>query len=456
MTIIDALRQLRDDFKTWATNNFKNVLTKQKATNDKVTNLETKTAQIVEDESATLQFADPEGNIVAQIDESGLNTTGIKVNGKEVALREDLTIVRNDDLAPALLQAYMMGFRTFRDLTAAEVTFFNQFIENDQLNTIYCRHEWRGSRLEYFMYRNANIKSIKEGGEFYNTKRLLFSTLSEDNNLIMRVDINPDGAETLGTIEVTKRRLSYTNDLNDIPKISGTVTKAIGGIAKDKTYTNAPLETVLSELLFPYVELSFSSISLKDSNKSTISSTLEYGEKVTVEYVMPSFTKGSKDITSIKIGTTSDGDDLYSGTTATSGTNIDLTTSKTFDGETGGTIYCTIGDGEKTWTKSSSINYKYYNYYTVTNSTTKPTTGTNNGEFVQADITTTDNSYIWFLMPDTSKTQIQQFAMNQWNNVNTTYEGTVATFKTSTDQTVTYHAYRTDKMMSATGTYRIN
>jgi hypothetical protein len=58
-------------------------------------------------------------------------------------------------------------------------------------------------------------------------------------------------------------------------------------------------------------------------------------------------------------------------------------------------------------------------------------------------------------MPNKNKTKIQQFAMNQWNNVNTTYAGSIK-FKLLSEAEVTYHAYRTDKMMSATGQYRIN
>lgn len=103
---------------------------------------------------------------------------------------------------------------------------------------------------------------------------------------------------------------------------------------------------------------------------------------------------------------------------------------------------------------------KYYNYIAVTNSTSAPTTATASGvecnwEDYESSFTTTDNTYIWFLMPNKNKTKIQQFAMNQWNNVNTTYAGSIK-FKLLSEAEVTYHAYRTDKMMSATGQYRIN
>jgi hypothetical protein len=238
--------------------------------------------------------------------------------------------------------------------------------------------------------------------------------------------------------------------------ISGTVTKEIGGIAKDKEYTNAAIINVLSDLLFPYVAPVFKSITLNEA-----AGTFEYGTSKTVSKVTPNFTKGSKNITSIKIGTTSGGDDLYSGTNATSGTAITLKNSKTFDGDTGGTIYCTISDGTQSASASASasISYAYYNYVIVSNSTTIPTSKGSGKNLAQSyevsDLATTDNSYIWFLMPNQNKKQIQQFAMNQWNNMNTTYAGAV-NFTTDTNKQVTYHAYRTDKMMSDTGKYRIN
>ena len=241
--------------------------------------------------------------------------------------------------------------------------------------------------------------------------------------------------------------------LVDKIRINGTVTQTLGGISKGTTYSNSSVGEVLSDLLFPYVAPTFSSISTTAS-----SGTFEYGTTKTISKVTPNFTKGSKNITSIKIGTTSGGSDLYSGTSATSGTAITLTTAKTFDGTTGGTIYCTISDDTTSVTKSASVSYTYYNYTAVTSSTTIPTTAslaTNRGTSAEATITTTDNTYIWFLMPNQNKTTIQQYAMNQWNNMNTTYAGSV-TFTTSTGKEVIYHAYRTDKMTAATEKYRIN
>lgn len=253
----------------------------------------------------------------------------------------------------------------------------------------------------------------------------------------------------------------YTeSEVDEKTKITGTVTKALGGIAKDKTYENANIVEVLSDLLFPYVAPTWSSLGLYNSAGASVTGTHEYGTEITVAKFKPTFTKGSKTINSLKVGTSNGGNDLYSGTTATSGTTYTLNTPKAYDGLTIGTntIYCSVGDGTNSAGGSASISFAYYNYYAVTNNTTIPTqaaSATNNGTSVEATITTTDNSYVWFLMLNQNKTTIQQYAMNQWNNMATTYEGTVS-FKTSTNQTVTYHAYRTDKMMSASEKYRIN
>ena len=262
------------------------------------------------------------------------------------------------------------------------------------------------------------------------------------------------GETTYNIVDAGAAREDHTHT------ISGTVTKAVGGIAANKSYSNASLETVLSDLLFPYVKPDITGLAIYNASGSSVSGTHEYGTSITVAKFKPTFTKGSKPITSIKVGTSNGGKDLYEASSATSETTYNLTTTKTYDGKTIGTkyIYCTIGDDEQTDYVSASITFSYYNYYAVTSSTTIPasaSSATNNGTSAQADITTQDNTYIWFLMPNQNKKQIQQFAMNQWNNVNTTPAGSV-TFTTSTSQTVTYYAYRTDKMMYATGTYRIN
>jgi hypothetical protein len=187
-----------------------------------------------------------------------------------------------------------------------------------------------------------------------------------------------------------------------------TTTVAVGGISKGTSLKDKSVAEVIESIFFPYVAFSFNSITT-----SAGAGTKEYGTPVTISKVTPSFTAGSKAINSVKIGTTSGGDDLYSGETASTGAAITLTNSKTYDGTTGGTIYCTLSDGTTTTTKTANVSYTYHNYTAVTADTTIPTSGTNNGTSVEATITTADNTYIWFLMPNQNKKTIQQYAMNQ-------------------------------------------
>lgn len=232
------------------------------------------------------------------------------------------------------------------------------------------------------------------------------------------------------------------------PTISGTVTKAIGGIAKDKVYTNAALADVLSDLLFPYVAPSSCSITT-----SAASGTFEYGTTVAVTKVTPTFTKGSKNITSVKIGTTSGGSNLYSGSTATSGTAITLTTPKTYDGSNGGTIYCTLSDGTESISGSAAVSYKYYDYSKLTTSTTASTSGATKQSSAGADNTYSYSAgqYLWLYSRSSGK-KIQTYVAGSWADVTTTSAGSV-TLTLASGATATYYAYRTDKF-TATGSAR--
>jgi hypothetical protein len=241
----------------------------------------------------------------------------------------------------------------------------------------------------------------------------------------------------------------YTeSEIDSKVTISGTVTKAIGGISKDKTYTNAALVDVLSDLLFPYVAPVFSSITT-----TATSGTFEYGTSRTISKVTPNFTKGSKNITSIKIGTTDGGSELYSGTSATSGSAITLTTSKTYNGTSGGTIYCTISDGTSTVKKNTSVSYTYYDYSKLTTSTTPDTSEATKQTTSGADNTYSYSAgqYLWLYSRSSGK-KIQTYVAGSWADVTTTSYGSI-TLTLASGATATYYAYRTDKF-TATGSAR--
>lgn len=237
------------------------------------------------------------------------------------------------------------------------------------------------------------------------------------------------------------------------PAISGTVTKALGGIGKDKVYNNTSIVTVLEDLLFPYVAPSKLEITLDQK-----AGTYEYGTEHKLTAATIKFAAGSKPITSIKIGTSKNGEDLYSDNQSeySNGPIALSVVNQTFDGTSDKTIYVTISDGETSLSGSAAITFAQYNYVIVSNSPDSIEGG--NKQNLKTDnkvdsLQTTDNTYIWFLVP-TQKTTIQQYAMSQWNSMNTTYQGRID-FTTDQNKTLQYHAYRTDKMAAATGKYQI-
>lgn len=234
------------------------------------------------------------------------------------------------------------------------------------------------------------------------------------------------------------------NDLAFFDKtISGTVTKEIGGISKNKVYTDATVADVLSDLLFPYVAPSDFSIATTAS-----AGTYEYGTTRTISTVTPKFTLGSKPITSI---TVTDGTNtLYSGSTATNNTAITLTTSKTFDGNTGGTIYCTISDGTTTLPAAEAkVSYTYYTYSKLTTNTSPDTSGATKQNTSNADNTYSysEGQYLWLYSTSSGK-KIQTYVAGSWADVNTTRSDAI-TLTLVSGATATYYAYRTDKFTAA-------
>ena len=206
-------------------------------------------------------------------------------------------------------------------------------------------------------------------------------------------------------------RISDAKITSDSP-----TTVAVGGISKGTSLKDKSVAEVIESIFFPYVAFSFSSITTTAG-----AGTKEYGTSVTISKVTPSFTAGSKTINSVKIGTTSGGDDLYSGTSVKSGTAITLTNSKIYDGATGGTIYCTVSDGTTTLTKSAAVSYAYYPYAiastadsltSVTSGATKATSTTTSTAISLSPVT---DSYIWFLLPPgtTGNKTIQYEALGQ-------------------------------------------
>lgn len=125
MNILEAIKKLRDDIKAWVTNNLNAINTKidQKTVqiDDKLDSTSTNPVQnkvvaeevnkinqaienvqtgpvnytdvvgapdIHDDQSGEMVVADPEGNIVFKVDESGITSTGINSNGDELTIED--------------------------------------------------------------------------------------------------------------------------------------------------------------------------------------------------------------------------------------------------------------------------------------------------------------------------------------------------------------------------------
>ena len=87
------------------------------------------------------------------------------------------------------------------------------------------------------------------------------------------------------------------------------------------TFDNESLSDIIESLLYPYVAFNFSSFTTTEA-----SGTFEYGTAKSITAVKPTYTKGSKDLTNMKVGTTSGGSNLYNSSVPNSGTSISLST----------------------------------------------------------------------------------------------------------------------------------
>jgi hypothetical protein len=245
------------------------------------------------------------------------------------------------------------------------------------------------------------------------------------------------GTETVTFDGSANKRL----DINLTYSNSTPTVNALGGVAANTTFNNKSITEVLDMLLYPYIAPTLNSITLDEA-----AGTFEYGTEKRVTKVTPYFKKGSEEITSIKIGTTNGGDDLYSKATATNGVAITLTNSKVYNGKTGGTIYCTIGDGQKNSTAFAKIEYKYYDYSKLTTSTTPDTSGATKQTSSGADDTYSysANQYLWLYSRDSGK-KIQTYVAGSWADVTTTTHPVTVELTLVSGAKVDYYAYRTDK-----------
>ena len=106
MTIIEAMKQLRDDLKLWVAYNLREKVDKDGdkvlSTNDfsnehksKLENL----GDIIEDENGDMTVADEDGNIIFKIDSDGVHTTALMIKGIDVIDREAVQEMIDESIA---------------------------------------------------------------------------------------------------------------------------------------------------------------------------------------------------------------------------------------------------------------------------------------------------------------------------------------------------------------------
>ena len=126
MDILNALKQLRDDLKTWATNNFNALNTKidektipidnkldltstNPVQNNVITNAInnipkfsgdyndlTNAPNITEDDNGNMVIADESGNIIFKADADGMHTTALTLNGENAATEKYVDNAKKD------------------------------------------------------------------------------------------------------------------------------------------------------------------------------------------------------------------------------------------------------------------------------------------------------------------------------------------------------------------------
>jgi hypothetical protein len=272
---------------------------------------------------------------------------------------------------------------------------------------------------------------IKINNDDYNLSTHPLTINTTENGEAKQIVFNGAEAKEINVPNINDFKYS-----NDTPTVI-----EVGGVKPGSHFDGKTIIEVLDMLFYPYVAPVMSNLTLS----GVPAATYEYGTKKTVSTVVPSFKKGSKAITSIKIGTTNGGSELYEGNSATSGSAITLTNSKTFDGNTGGTIYCTISDGDNSSVAQASIAYTYYGYSALTTDGTAPSSGATKHSNANAedDYSYSSGQYLWLYSRDSGK-KIQQHISGTWADVDT-FGGSKISLTLASGITADYYAYRTDK-----------
>lgn len=220
----------------------------------------------------------------------------------------------------------------------------------------------------------------------------------------------------------------------------------------NKFVTNAMYD-YLDDLLYqkPAIDI-FQLMYYNGSVWQTVSSTQETGSTITVNGIQHLETN----ISNIDGTLTFDSQSI---TKTNSTTNVSLTSPLSISTSTTKTLSGTNNKGT-TFSKSYTINFYTYVYYKVTSSKTTPTSSLTKSVIANAttgeiNVSYSASDYIYFYHTSANKT-IQQYSLGQWNNVTQTEDLGQVTITKANGTTATYYAYRVGPFMSGgTDTFRI-
>ena len=267
--------------------------------------------------------------------------------------------------------------------------------------------------------------------------------------------------ESLETTIDGKQEL-YTN--------AAATTATIGGIAKGSTFNKKTMKEMWDMLLYPYVPFTLSSFvirgTLADGTKAT-SGSYEWGTIINnikeVSYSsikLGSKTTGGTAELKHRVGSTGAYTTHWSSSTAMEdyqGFHDCSPYVTKWNGDTTLEYVFTISDGSTNISLTNKFTPVKYIYHLTSNQNSglSPIFTTSQRGNESTITLSGSDKYIWFFCPDQNKTQIQQYALGQWNDMTTTYKGT-CTVTLPTGAQVTYYAYIGPEMTAGSGKYRIN
>ena len=280
---------------------------------------------------------------------------------------------------------------------------------------------------------NTSQNDISSLQENLNTAQSDISSLQDDVSSLQE-DLST-AQDNIDSLQSTLASQQYQNS-NSVLENQITVTKDIGGYIKNTVIpAGTSIESILKNLLSPYVAFNYS------ASASDAIGTFEFGTTKIISTITITITQGTELPTILKIGNYLNSDDIQNVDYPTSG-SITLNEPIELDGLSNKTIYLCMTDNITNINKTLTYLFVKHIYYGAVSSNIAPAihTGLSHNSSVENGVNISANSgdYIVFLSP-TQKTKIQQQALGQWNDIQTT--STTVMFTTSTGQELNYYCY---------------